>query len=199
MSQSVESISMRYFVTVAELSIPEVKVIKVAKFGDDRGFFSETYNRRKLAEIGVDVEFVQDNQSLSETKYTVRGLHMQAPPFAQDKLVRVTRGRILDVCVDVRVGSPTYGEWVSAEISAKEWNQIFVPIGFLHGFVTLEEMTEVQYKVSNYYDKASEGGVIWNDADLKIDWGIPVDANVMLSDKDLKLPRFCDFESPFVY
>jgi dTDP-4-dehydrorhamnose 3,5-epimerase len=186
-------------VTVAELSIPEVKVIKIAKFGDDRGFFSETYNRRRFAELGVDVEFVQDNQSLSQARYTVRGLHMQAAPFAQDKLVRVTRGRILDVCVDVRVGSPTYGEWVSAEISAEAWNQIFVPVGFLHGFVTLEENTEVQYKVSNYYDKASEGGVIWNDPDLKIDWGNPAGANAMLSEKDVKLPLFRNFSSPFVY
>ena len=185
--------------TVAELSIPEVKVIKVAKFGDDRGFFSETYNRRRLTEVGIDVEFVQDNQSLSQAIYTVRGLHMQAPPFAQDKLVRVTRGRILDVCVDARVGSPTFGEWVSAEISAQQWNQIFVPVGFLHGFVTLEENTEVQYKVSNYYDKSSEGGVVWNDPELKIDWGIPVGADVMLSDKDVKLPLFRDFVSPFVY
>lgn len=185
--------------TVAELSIPEVKVIKVAKFGDDRGFFSETYNRQRLADAGVDVEFVQDNQSLSQAKYTVRGLHMQAAPFAQAKLVRVTRGRILDVCVDVRVGSPTFGEYVSAEISAEAWNQIFVPVGFLHGFATLEEGTEVQYKVSNYYDKSSEGGVVWNDPDLKIDWGIPTNANVVLSEKDLKLPLFRNFSSPFVY
>jgi len=183
--------------TQVALEIPAVQLFTVARHKDDRGFFSETYNRRTLHEQGIDVTFVQDNQSLSREKGTLRGLHMQAPPYAQDKLVRVTQGSILDVCVDVRVGSPTYGEWVSAVISAAAWNQIFVPRGFLHGFVTLEPDTEVHYKVSNYYNKASESGVIWNDCDLAIDWGVTCD--VMLSGKDAVLPQFREFESPFFY
>ena len=180
-------------------SIPDVKIFRLPRFGDERGFFSETYNRRRMGEQGIDIDFVQDNQSLSRTVHTVRGLHMQAPPYAQHKLVRVTHGRILDVCVDVRVGSPSYGSWVSAEISADEWNQIFVPIGFLHGFITLQENTEVHYKVSNYYHKESEVGVIWNDSSIGIDWGIRFDTSVVLSEKDAALPFFRDFESPFVY
>lgn len=181
------------------LAIPDVKVFEISKFGDNRGFFSETYNKKRLIDIGIDVDFVQDNQSLSVEPFTLRGLHMQAPPFAQDKLVRVTRGKILDVCVDIRVGSPTYRKWVSAVISAETWNQIFVPVGFLHGFVTLEPNTEVQYKVSNYYDKSSEGGVIWNDPDLAIDWTIDGRTDVMISDKDAILPKLKDFQSPFVF
>jgi dTDP-4-dehydrorhamnose 3,5-epimerase len=180
-----------------QVTIPDVKVFSIKKYGDDRGFFSETYNKENLLALGIEVEFVQDNQSLSDVAGTLRGLHMQAPPFAQDKLVRVTRGSILDVCVDIRVGSPTFGKWVSAVISAKEWNQIFVPVGFLHGFITLEPKTEVQYKVSNYYNKASEGGVIWNDPDLEINWSVI--ENVRLSEKDAALPSFRKFRSPFKY
>ncbi|WP_010583527.1 dTDP-4-dehydrorhamnose 3,5-epimerase [Schlesneria paludicola] len=181
------------------LAIPDVKVFDVSKFEDSRGFFSETFNKKRLADLGIDVDFVQDNQSLSREPFTLRGLHMQAPPFEQAKLVRVTRGRILDVCVDVRVGSPTYCKWVSAVISAEAWNQIFVPVGFLHGFVTLEPNTEVQYKVSNYYNKSSEGGVIWNDPDLAIDWSIDGRADVIISDKDAVLPKLREFQSPFVH
>ena len=180
-----------------ELQIPEIKLFNVPRYGDSRGFFSETYNRRGLVKLGIDVDFVQDNQSKSEAVGTVRGLHMQAPPFAQDKLVRVTHGSILDVCVDIRAGSPNFGQSVSAIVSAETWNQIFVPVGFLHGFMTLEPGTEVQYKVSNYYDKHSEGGVIWNDPELNIDW--PDTTEVVLSEKDAMLPLFRDFETPFTY
>ena len=183
----------------ASFAIPEVRVFKGARFGDERGFFSETYSKRRMASLGVDVDFVQDNQSLSQDVQTVRGLHLQVHPYAQAKLVRVTRGAILDVCVDVRVGSPTFAKWVSVVISADQWNQIFVPIGFLHGFITLEPATEVHYKVSNYYDKASERGVIWNDPDLGIDWRAGMNPQVNISEKDATLPRFRDFESPFTY
>ncbi len=177
------------------LDIPDVKVFSLKKFGDDRGYFSETYSEKLLQSAGINVRFVQDNQSLSKEKGIIRGLHMQAPPFDQAKLVRVNRGRILDVCVDVRRSSPTYGNWVAAEISEQAWNQIYVPSGFLHGFVTLEEDTEVHYKVSNFYDRNSEGGVIWNDPTLAIDW--PLDRSPILSEKDQLLPKFADFETPF--
>lgn len=180
---------------VQELRISDVKVITGSRFEDERGFFSETYHRQRYHEAGITAEFIQDNHSCSEAIFTVRGLHMQVPPFAQAKLVRVTQGRILDVCVDVRRESPTYGQWIAAEISAQKWNQLYVPIGFLHGFVTLEPRTEVHYKVSAYYDRASEIGVIWNDPELKIDWRISGEA--ILSPKDADLPSFHELRSPF--
>ena len=168
--------------------IPDVKILTPKKFGDNRGFFSETYNRNTLRElIGVDVDFVQDNQSLSVEKGVVRGLHYQVPPMAQDKLVRVTRGAILDVAVDIRRASTTFGRHVAAVISAENWRQIFVPVGFAHGFVTLEPNTEVLYKVSNYYSPKDERGILWNDPKLAIDWGISESAAV-LSEKDRKYP-----------
>jgi len=172
-------------------------VLQIDRHGDERGFFSETYHQHRLEEVGIHVDFVQDNHSYSQARQTLRGLHLQAPPYAQAKLVRVPRGRILDVCVDARRGSPYYGQWVSAEISAQAWNQIFVPVGFLHGFMTLEADTEVLYKVSNYYHAESERGVIWNDTDLQIDWGSQIDP--ILSAKDLLHPTFLNFQSPFVY
>jgi dTDP-4-dehydrorhamnose 3,5-epimerase len=176
---------------IEPLAIPDVKVIRVKKFGDARGFFSETYNKRAFAEAGIALEFVQDNQSFSAPAGTIRGLHAQAQPFAQDKLVRVTRGRIWDVAVDVRPGSPSFGRWVAAEVSAEAWNQILVPIGFLHGFCTLEPDTEVNYKVSNFYSAAHEIGVRWNDPRLNIAWPIAED-RATLSDKDRMLPLFED-------
>lgn len=176
---------------VEQLAIPGVKLIRVSKFGDARGFFSETYNATAFAEAGIAVSFVQDNQSLSAPAGTVRGLHAQRPPFAQDKLVRVTRGRIWDVAVDVRPGSPTFGRWTGAEISAEAWNQIFIPAGFLHGFCTLEPDTEVHYKVSNVYSAGQEFGVRWNDPDLNIGWPV-ADDKAVLSDKDRALPLFKD-------
>jgi dTDP-4-dehydrorhamnose 3,5-epimerase len=176
---------------VDQLAIPDVKVIRPRKFGDARGFFSETYNAKAFAEAGIAVTFVQDNHSRSEAVGTIRGLHSQAAPFAQDKLVRVTRGRIWDVAIDVRPSSPTFGKWVAAEISAESWNQIFVPIGFLHGFCTLEPDTEVIYKVSNFYSAKHEVGVRWNDPELKVAWPV-ADDRVTLSEKDRVLPLFKD-------
>ncbi len=181
---------------VRELGLPGVLLITPPRFGDARGWFSETYNAPKWAAAGITVDFVQDNQSFSAAKGTLRGLHFQAPPHAQDKLVRCQRGRIWDVAADFRAGSPTFGRWVGAELTAEKGEQIFVPAGFLHGFVTLEADCEVAYKVSDVYAPQSDGGVIWNDPDLAIDW--PVDpASVTLSGKDAELPRLSDISSPF--
>ena len=183
---------------ITELEISDVKILAPKKFGDHRGFFSETYNRRSLADAGIDIEFVQDNHSLSGQVGIIRGLHYQSPPFAQTKLVRVVRGSILDVAVDIRRGSPTYGKFVSAEISAEAWNQILVPAGFAHGFCTLKPDTEVIYKVDNYYAPDHDFGVLWNDPDLGIEWPVS-EADVELSDKDRIQPRLKDIESPFEY
>jgi dTDP-4-dehydrorhamnose 3,5-epimerase len=182
---------------VTDLCIAAVKVIKAHKFKDGRGFFSEVYTRKGLAEAGLDIDFVQDNQSFSAEKGTLRGLHFQVPPFAQDKLVRVVRGAILDVAVDLRVGSPTYGKHASAAISADDWNQIFVPIGFAHGFITLEPNTEVIYKVSNYYSPEHDKGVLWSDPDLAIEW--PQTDSVLLSEKDRHWPTFQNIPDVFRY
>jgi dTDP-4-dehydrorhamnose 3,5-epimerase len=176
---------------VEQLAIPDVKIVRTRKFGDARGFFSETYNKKAFVEAGIDFEFVQDNQSFSRPVGTVRGLHAQSAPFAQHKLVRVTRGRILDVAVDIRPSSSSFGKWVAAEISAEAWNQIFIPIGFLHGFCTLEPDTEVNYKVSNFYSAKHEFGVRWNDSQLNIAWPV-AEGNATLSDKDAALPSFKD-------
>lgn len=181
---------------IETLSIPAVKLIRPKRFGDARGFFSEVYSKAALAAAGITMEFVQDNHSRSAQVGTVRGLHFQTAPFAQDKLVRVTKGRILDVAVDLRRGSPTYGLHVTAELSAENWTQILVPIGFAHAFCTLEPDTEVVYKVSNIYAPANDGGVIWNDPDLGIAWPVTA-ADAVLSDKDAKLPRLRDLPPVF--
>lgn len=181
---------------VTATAIPDVKILTPRKFGDHRGFFSETYNRRTLAEAGINLDFVQDNHSLSADKGVMRGLHFQTPPFAQDKLVRVTRGAILDVAVDLRRSSPTFGKHVTAEISAENWRQILVPIGFAHGFITLEPGTEVIYKVTNHYAPDHDRGLLWNDPELGIDWPISPD-EVVLSDKDRVQPRLSELNELF--
>lgn len=183
-------------VDVRPLAIPDVKLISPQKFGDHRGFFSETYSKRGLAEAGIALDFVQDNHSLSAAKGTMRGLHFQTPPFAQDKLVRVTRGAILDVAVDIRRGSPTYGQHVSVELSADNWHQLLVPIGFAHGFMTLEPDTEVLYKVTNVYAPECDRGLLWNDPDLGIAWPTAA-TDAVLSDKDRKHPRLRDLTDAF--
>ena len=177
-------------------SIPAVKVLAPKKHGDHRGFFSEVYNKQALARAGIDIEFVQDNHSLSAEKGTVRGLHFQTPPFAQDKLVRVVRGAVFDVAVDLRRSSATYGRHVSAVLSAEAWNQILVPAGFAHGFMTLEPDTEVIYKVSGYYAPDHDKGLLWNDPALGIAWPIP-ETEAVLSDKDRRQPRLAELEAPF--
>lgn len=182
--------------TVEATAIPDVKIITPRKFGDHRGFFSEVYNCNSFAEAGITLEFVQDNHSLSAPVGTLRGLHFQSAPFAQDKLVRVPRGRILDVAVDLRKSSPTFGQHVAVELSAENWRQLLVPIGFAHGFVTLEPDTEVMYKVTNYYSAANDLGLAWDDPDLGIAWPLPPDG-VVLSDKDRKHPRLRDLPPIF--
>ena len=181
-------------IDVIPLEIADVKIIKPKRFGDHRGFFSEVYNKQVFAAHGIDGDFVQDNHSLSGERGTLRGLHFQSPPFAQHKLVRVVRGSIFDVAVDLRRGSPTYARHVSAIVSAEEWNQVLVPIGFAHGFMSLEPDTEVVYKVNAYYSPQNDRGIIWSDADLAIAWPL---TPPVLSDKDQKLPRLSELVSPF--
>lgn len=181
---------------VERLAIPDVIVLTPPRFGDSRGFFSETYNLDGMKDAGIDLPFVQDNQSLSHQKGVVRGLHCQLAPHAQGKLVRCTKGAIWDVAVDARTGSPTYGKWVAAELSEENWSQLWIPPGFLHGFATLTENAEVQYKCTALYDKASERAVIWNCPHLNIAW--PVDpAHAILSDKDQVAPHFTEAKGWF--
>ena len=181
---------------IEPLAIPDVVRITPARFGDARGFFSETYNAGRFAEAGIDLPFVQDNHSLSARSRVVRGLHCQIAPSVQGKLVRVVKGAIWDVAVDIRHGSPTYGRWVADELSAANWSQLWIPGGFLHGFCTLEPDTEVIYKVTADYDPAAERGVIWNDPALALPWPVTADEAV-LSDKDQKLPRLADCDPWF--
>lgn len=181
---------------VKPLAINDVRIIRPRKISDARGFFSETYNKKALAEAGIDCEFVQDNHSFSTLAGTIRGLHFQGHPFAQDKLVRVVSGRILDIAVDIRKASPTFGQWVAAEISAAEWNQILVPVGFAHGFCSLEPDTQVIYKVTNYYSAQHDFGIRWNDPELKIDWPFGED-EVELSEKDKAQPLFANLQHWF--
>jgi dTDP-4-dehydrorhamnose 3,5-epimerase len=179
-----------------ETEIPDVKVLVPKKFGDHRGFFSEVYSDKLLAGFGVHARFVQDNHSLSAEKGVVRGLHYQLPPMAQDKLIRVVRGAIVDIAVDIRRGSPTFGRHVSVVLSAENWKQIFVPAGFAHGFATLEPNTEVLYKVTNYYSPGHERGIRWNDPKLGIDWQVSEDAAV-LSERDRKHPTLAEMTDLF--
>ena len=181
---------------VEHLNIPDVRLLSPGKHDDRRGFFSETYNKKAFAALGIYIDFVQDNHSYSADKGTVRGLHFQTPPFAQDKLVRVARGAVFDIAVDLRRSSPTYGRHVSAVLTAEAWNQILVPIGFAHGFMTLEPDTEVIYKVSNYYALDHDKGLLWNDPALGINWPIS-DDEAVFSEKDGKLPRLAELVTPF--
>ncbi|MCO5089971.1 dTDP-4-dehydrorhamnose 3,5-epimerase [Bosea sp. (in: a-proteobacteria)] len=171
-----------------DTAIPAVKIVTPKRLGDHRGFFSETWSRESFAAAGLNLDFVQDNHSLSGPAGTLRGLHFQSPPFAQDKLVRVTRGAILDVAVDIRASSPTFGLHVAVELSAQNWKQLLVPAGFAHGFVTLEPDTEVLYKVTAPYAPQSDHGLAFDDPALGIDWRLPL-AALTLSEKDRKHPR----------
>ncbi|MEP9385696.1 dTDP-4-dehydrorhamnose 3,5-epimerase [Mesorhizobium sp. KR9-304] len=178
-------------IEVRQLALPGVYEIVPARSEDHRGFFSETYSAARLAEKGIDLAFVQDNHSLSKAAGVLRGLHYQLPPFAQDKLVRVVRGTILDVAVDIRRNSPTFGAWLGLEVSAEKWNQILVPKGFAHGFVTLVPDTEVLYKVSERYAPEHERSIRFDDPAIGIDWLIPA-SGVTLSDKDRNAPLLAD-------
>lgn len=181
---------------VSLTKIPDVRVMKPRRFGDHRGFFSETFNAKAFAEVGIPQAFVQDNHSLSGPRGTIRGLHFQIPPFAQDKLVRVVRGSILDVAVDIRRKSPTFGQSVAVVLSAEEWNQLYIPVGFAHGFCTLEPDTEVIYKVTNFYSAEHDRGLLWNDPELAIDWPVSAD-DAVLSDKDKLHPLLKDLPAYF--
>jgi dTDP-4-dehydrorhamnose 3,5-epimerase len=180
------------------LEIHEVKLITPSIYRDERGFFSETFNARALAASGIDERFVQDNHSLSAQCGVVRGLHFQIAPKAQDKLVRVIRGSIFDVAVDIRVGSPTYGKHVSAVLSASNWSQLWVPKGFAHGFCTLEPDTEVLYKVTEYFEPECDRGLRWDDSRLGIAWPITV-TDAVLSAKDKLHPTLRDLPAFFRY
>jgi len=183
---------------VQETPLPGVVVITPKRFEDPRGYFSETWNRRTLAEQGIDVDFVQDNQSMSVPVGTLRGLHYQTPPHAQDKLVRCTRGVIFDVAVDIRAGSPTYGQWYGIELTAEKGEQLLVPKGFLHGFITRAPDTEVIYKCSDYYAPDCDAGIRFDDPDIGIDWGCAAE-DITLSDKDKTIPYLRDITTPFTF
>lgn len=178
---------------VRPLSLDGVFEIIPQKFGDDRGFFSETFKINTLRDAGIDLNFVQDNHSYSAAKGVVRGLHYQLPPFAQDKLVRVIRGAILDVAVDIRKSSPNFGKWLALEVSAEKWNQILVPKGFAHGFITLTDDTEVIYKVTDYYAPEHDRSIRFDDPSIGINWPIPA-SGVQLSDKDKNAPLLANAE-----
>jgi dTDP-4-dehydrorhamnose 3,5-epimerase len=178
------------------LDIPEVLLITPRKFKDDRGHFTETYQATDFAELGIRCSFVQDNQALSIPSNTVRGLHFQRPPMSQAKLMRVLRGRIFDAVVDIRRGSPTYGRWCAATISAEGGEQLFVPHGFAHAYCTLEPNTEVFYKVDNLYSKDCDAGLLWNDPTIGISWPI-AERDAILSEKDRNLPLLVNFNTPF--
>jgi len=183
---------------VRQLGLPEVLEIVPDKHGDDRGFFSETYNAKRFAEAGIGQTWVQDNHSFSAPVGVLRGLHFQKPPLAQDKLVRVTRGAILDVAVDIRRGSPRFGQWCSLEVSAKSWNQILVPKGFAHGFLTLEVDTEVIYKVSELYSPEHDCSIYYADQDIGVEW--PLERmEPTLSAKDQEAPMLRDIDTGFEY
>jgi dTDP-4-dehydrorhamnose 3,5-epimerase len=182
---------------ISKTPIQDLLIIEPKVWQDNRGYFYESYNSKLFADAGIDAQFVQDNQSFSQ-KGTLRGLHAQKAPFAQGKLVRVIQGRVLDVAVDIRTGSSTFGQHFSIELSGTNHRQLWVPPGFLHGFLTLEDNTIFTYKVSNYYDKESEIGVIWNDTQFNINWSAEVsEESMVFSEKDLVLPKFEDFNSPF--
>jgi dTDP-4-dehydrorhamnose 3,5-epimerase len=183
-------------VKAERLAIPDIVLLTPQKFGDARGFFSETFSARRFAALGITATFVQDNHSLSARRGVVRGLHCQVAPSVQGKLVRVSRGAVWDVAVDIRRGSATYGQHVAAVLSAENWSQLWIPGGFLHGFVTLEPDTEFIYKVTADYDPQAERGVIWNDPDLALPWPVAAE-QATLSEKDSRLPRLADCDDWF--
>jgi len=181
-----------------ETSLPGVLILEPKRFGDGRGFFSESYNPDHLRAAGIQIDFSRDNHSMSSKAGTVRGLHFQAPPFAQAKIVRCSTGRLFDVAVDIRRGSPTYGKWISVELSAENGRQLFIPEGFAHGFATLADDTEVQYKISAPYSPECEGAIRWNDQDIGIEWPVG-DEDISISAKDEIAPLFSELESPFTW
>lgn len=182
--------------TFEETKIKDVYIITPDVFGDNRGFFMESWSRRKMEEAGLHYDFVQDNHSMSAVKGTLRGIHFQRNPWCQAKLVRCTRGAVLDVAVDLRKASPTYKQWVAVELSADNKKQLLIPRGFGHGFVTLTDDVEFLYKADNYYAPEADGGIRWNDPDIAVDWGI---SDPILSAKDQKNPFFKDVEDSLAF
>ena len=182
---------------IQQTDIAGVLVIEPKKFGDERGFFSETYRKEALAEVGFSGDFIQDNHAVSSQIFTVRGLHFQTEPFAQDKLLRVTRGAILDVAVDLRETSPTFGQHVAVELSARNWRQLLVPKGFAHGYQTLTEECEVLYKVTRYFAPQAEGGLLWNDPALGIAWTEADPAKVVVNNRDAAWPTLANLQHQF--
>ena len=178
---------------IIKTKIAGLVLVQPDVFTDERGYFFESFQKNKFMDLGIDADFVQDNESMS-MKGVLRGLHFQVPPYAQGKLVRVVSGSVLDVAVDLRKSSGTYGKWESVVLSAENKLMLWIPEGFAHGFLVLEDHTIFQYKCTNYYNRESERGIIWNDSDLKIDWG---HSNPLVSEKDLKGLLFRDFNSPF--
>ena len=174
----------------------ELILIKPDRHKDERGFFSETYSRRRYKEVGIDVDFVQDNHSFSREAGTLRGLHFQAPPNAQGKLVRCSKGAIFDVAVDIRKGSPRYGDWAGYELTECNAHQLYVPVGFAHGFVTLHPGSEIMYKCTDYYAPQTEGSIRWNDPNISIKW--PLTEKLILNKRDAVAPLLKDFETPFI-
>ncbi|MDQ1850523.1 dTDP-4-dehydrorhamnose 3,5-epimerase [Gemmobacter fulvus] len=183
---------------IEQTALPGVVILTPARFGDARGFFSESWSRKRLAEAGIDLDFVQDNHSVSARAGTVRGLHFQSPPHAQAKLVRCGRGVLWDVAVDIRRGSPSFGQWVGVELSAENGRQLLIPAGFLHGFVTREADTEIVYKCTDYYAPDCDGALRWDDPQIGIDWGLEP-GHAILSDKDARAPLLAAFETPFTW
>lgn len=183
---------------VEQTALPGVILITPPRFGDHRGFFSESYSKTKLSDAGIDMDFVQDNHSMSSTVGTVRGLHFQVPPHAQDKLVRCGKGALFDVAVDVRKGSPTYSQWVGYELSSENGQQLLIPAGFAHGFMTLQPDTEIVYKCTDYYAPKTEGALLWNDPEIGIEWPIQ-GIGPAISDKDAIAPGIDGYDSPFVW
>lgn len=185
---------------VTETAIPGVLIIDTDVFGDNRGYFTETYNKPKYEEAGIAADFVQDNMSYSAQQGTLRGLHWQNPPYAQAKLVSCTRGKVVDVAVDIRKGSPTFGKWVACELSEDNHRQFFIPRGFAHGFLTLSPEVEFRYKVDNVYNKASEGGMRYDAPEVNVDWGSLLQGiEPVLSEKDTTAPDLTHSDNQFVY
>ena len=176
-------------IKVTETKLQDVKIIEPAIFGDHRGFFTESYSKEAFASVGIDFDFVQDNHSCSQ-KGVLRGLHYQLDPYAQGKLVRVVQGRAWDVAVDIREGSPTFGQWVGLELTGDNHKQFWIPAGFAHGFVALEDNTQFLYKATNYYNQASERAIVWNDEDLAIDWQVSGLKEILVSEKDKEANQF---------
>ncbi|AMC01354.1 dTDP-4-dehydrorhamnose 3,5-epimerase [Aerococcus viridans] len=181
---------------IIKTDIEDVIIIEPKVFGDHRGWFTETYSKEKFKEFGIDIDFIQDNHSLSAQKGTLRGLHFQLNPKAQTKLVRCTKGKILDVAVDIREGSPTYKKWVAVELTEENKKQLLVPKGFAHGFITLTDNVEVQYKVDEYYSPENDRSIRFDDPEINVDWGID---SPILSEKDLSAPMLSESDANFKY